>query len=87
MGRPLSIAGRCSILHDPRYAGAFVYGRNRTGIRPDGDNHLHEAATSWCIRQRSAVAYRRYRPVPDYDSAGVSRIEDSRTPNSSRLGC
>jgi DNA invertase Pin-like site-specific DNA recombinase len=24
------------ILHNPRYAGAFVYGRNRTRIRPDG---------------------------------------------------
>jgi len=24
------------ILHNPRYAGAFVYGRNRTRVRPDG---------------------------------------------------
>jgi len=24
------------ILHNPRYAGAFIYGRNRTRVRPDG---------------------------------------------------
>ena len=24
------------ILHNPRYAGAFAFGRNRTRLRPDG---------------------------------------------------
>jgi DNA invertase Pin-like site-specific DNA recombinase len=30
------------ILHNPRYAGAFVFGRSRTRARPDGKYYLHE---------------------------------------------
>ena len=28
------------VLHDPRYAGAFVYGRQRTRRRPDGSTRM-----------------------------------------------
>jgi DNA invertase Pin-like site-specific DNA recombinase len=38
-----------NILHNPRYAGAFVYGRHRTRMKPDGSatlTKLHDRRTS-----------------------------------------
>ena len=34
--KPLSVSTAVRVLHNPRYAGAFVYGRRRTQRRPDG---------------------------------------------------
>jgi DNA invertase Pin-like site-specific DNA recombinase len=30
------------VLHNPRYAGAFVYGRTRTRVQADGKDHIHQ---------------------------------------------
>lgn len=65
---PLVHSRALFILHNPRYAGAFVYGRTRTRLRPDGRRHLecvpredwqivipdvHEGYISWATYEKN----------------------------------
>ena len=46
----LSLSRTLQILHNPRYAGAFSYGRTRTRTWPDGEKRVHKLAMNdWLV--------------------------------------
>lgn len=46
----LCLSRTLQILHNPRYAGAFSFGRTRTRIWPDGEKHTHKLAMQdWLV--------------------------------------
>ena len=87
------------VLHNPRYAGAFVYGRTRTRHRPDGRvSQIKVPMADWQFvmpdLHRGYIDWERFKPIrfdspttpgPTASNVGQGRFE--RDPPCSRAAC
>jgi DNA invertase Pin-like site-specific DNA recombinase len=75
---PLIHSRALNILHNPRYAGAFVYGRRRTRVRPDGRmTYTNSPREQWMLCKDAHAGYISWEQYED----NLQRLEQNARAN------